>query len=61
MLTFPDLALWALVCLPALAGVTLLLTHTPVRAAAAAVPYTHLTLATLSAVHCRGVGAHAKL
>lgn len=34
MLTVPDLALWALVCLPALAGVTLLLTNARGRTAA---------------------------
>ncbi|CAA0134771.1 NADH-quinone oxidoreductase subunit L [Mycolicibacterium vanbaalenii] len=50
MLTFPDLALWALVCLPALAGVTLLLTHTPVRAAAAVSIGVSAVVAALSAV-----------
>ncbi len=50
MLTFPDLALWALVCLPALAGVTLALTRTRVRTAAVVSIGVSAVVAALSVV-----------
>jgi NADH:ubiquinone oxidoreductase subunit 5 (subunit L)/multisubunit Na+/H+ antiporter MnhA subunit len=50
VLTFPDLALWALVCLPALAGVTLALTRTRVRTAAVVSIGVSAVVAALSVV-----------